>query len=146
MPDEAQTPADQAARIARVAAALVRAMRAHATRDTSLSLTQEWALALLVDSEGMSSADLARAQNVRAQTMSTAVAGLEVLGYVSKLSDRDDARRITLRATASGVEALEASRGAKREWLQSTVAAFDAEDARALTKGLDLLERIVDAV
>ena len=135
----------EAARVAHVAAALVRSIRAHGAGEAALSLTQEWALALLVDSEGMSGAELARAQNVRAQTISTAVAGLEELGYVAKASDPTDARRLVLRASAAGSEALDASRRAKHGWLQEVVGGFDADERRALTAGLDLLERIVDS-
>jgi len=133
----------QAARIARIAASVIRRSRNHGRTDTDLSLTQEWALALL-ESAGMSGAELARAQNVRPQTMSTALAGLEKLHYIEKVPDSGDGRRTILRATDLGATAMREARQAKHAWLASVISEFSDSERLELGRGLDLLERVAE--
>jgi len=135
--------ADRAVRVQQLTGRLMRRMRAQAADAESLSITQDWALALLIQSP-MSGADLARAQGVRAQTMSTAVAGLERAGYVRREADSRDGRRIVLHPTDAGIDAYEASRAHKQQWLQDALAGFDADELRMLDGGLDILERLAD--
>ncbi|MCS5733383.1 MarR family winged helix-turn-helix transcriptional regulator [Herbiconiux daphne] len=133
-----------AARIARLAGALVRRIRSHGGVTGELSITQDWVLALVSESGGMTGAELARAQNVSAQTMSTAIAGLERLGYVAKHPDDDDARRLIVRATDRGATARMQAHEAKQRWLSDVVASFTAEERADLSRGLDMLERIAE--
>ena len=134
----------QAARIARIAASVIRRSRIQTKAETDLSLTQEWALALLVESAGMNGAELARAQNVRPQTMSTALAGLEKMHYIEKAPDLDDGRRTILRATGLGTTAMREAREAKHAWLASVIAEFTDTERGELSRGLDLLERVAE--
>jgi DNA-binding MarR family transcriptional regulator len=131
------TPADDdVARVARIASSVVRRIRTQGGSASELSITQDWALALL--------ANLARVQNVRAQTMSTAIAGLEKLGYVAKRADPRDGRRLILQATDEGVAARDRAHTAKQQWLEATLTALDESERRDLRRGLDLLERIAE--
>jgi DNA-binding MarR family transcriptional regulator len=133
----------RANRVQQVTGRLMRRMRAQTEGSGGLSITQDWALALLIQSP-MSSAELARVQGVRAQTMSTAIAGLERAGCVRREADPDDGRRMVLHATDAGIEAYESSRARKLRWLQRSLADLSPDELRALDRGLELLERIAD--
>jgi DNA-binding MarR family transcriptional regulator len=137
-------PGSDAARIARVAGALVRRIRSHGGATSELSITQDWVLALLNESQGMTGAELARAQNVSAQTMSTAIAGLEKLGYVAKHRDDSDGRRLIIRATDAGTAATAQAHDAKQRWLAEVVSSFTGEERAQLRRGLLLFERIAE--
>ena len=136
--------AARAVRVQQLTGRLLRRMRAHAGDAESLSLTQDWAVALLIENP-MSGAELARVQGVRPQTMSTALAGLERAGYVRREPDPADGRRVVLHPTAAGIAAHEDSRARKQQWLQQALADVGADDLRALDGGLDILDRIADS-
>jgi len=138
------TAAERAAHVARLAGQLVRRIRDESTDGVGLSLTQEWAISLLADSSGLTSAELARAQSVSPQTMSTAVSALSRAGYLSAGSDETDGRRKILHATAKGLDAVAQTRAVKQAWLQETLAGFSEEELRELDRGLALLDRIVE--
>ncbi len=135
---------DRAVRVQQLTGRLMRRMRNQGDHDAGISITQDWAVALLIEAP-MTSAELARAQGVRAQTMSAAVAGLERAGYVRREPDPADGRRITLHATAAGIEAHELARSSKQRWLQQALADVGAEELSALDAGLEVLERIADS-
>jgi len=141
---EISDPAADAARIARMAGALVRRIRAHGGATSELSITQDWVLALLGESGGMTGAELARAQNVSAQTMSTAIAGLERLGYVAKHADEADGRRLIVRATDAGAAATAQAHEMKQRWLADVVSSFTEEERADLLRGLALFERLAE--
>jgi DNA-binding MarR family transcriptional regulator len=122
---------------------LLRRMRAQAEDGRGLSITQDWVIALLIDTP-MSAAELARAQGVRAQTMSATVQGLEEAGYIRREADPADGRRTVLHATDAAAEAHAVTRERKHRWLQDALAAVDAGDLHALDRGLDILDRIAD--
>jgi DNA-binding MarR family transcriptional regulator len=136
--------ADRAARLLRLSGLLTRRIRSQST--SGLSITQEWAIALLIETpEGMSSAALARVQGVRAQTMSTAMTGLQKAGYVRSVPDASDGRRQLLYATEDGIRAHDASRDAKVRWLEDALAEFDAAELGEFDAGLALLERVAES-
>ncbi len=133
--------ADRAARLARLSGLLLRRIREQSV--SGLSISQDWIMALLAESPGgLSSAELARAQGVRAQTMSTAVLGLQKAGFVSGAPDGADGRRTILHATDEGIQALDASREAKERWLEQALEDFGSAELAQLDTGLDMLERI----
>ncbi len=139
---EPDAAAERAAHVARLAGQLVRRIREEATDGSGLSVTQEWAISLLTDSAGMTSAELARAQGVSPQTMSTAVAALTEAGFVTVGADYSDGRRKILRATEKGLAAVARTRAVKQAWLQQALEGFTAEELGVLDRGLELLARI----
>jgi DNA-binding MarR family transcriptional regulator len=136
--------ADRAARLLRLSGLLTRRIRAQA--NSGLSITQEWAIALLIEApEGMSGAELARVQGVRAQTMSTAMTGLQKAGFVRSVPDAADGRRQLLHATEDGIRAHDASREAKVRWLMDALVDFDPAELGEFDAGLALLERVAES-
>ncbi len=138
--------AERAARVARVPGMLIRRLRAEAHGITGLTLSQESTISRLMDvPTGMSSAELARAEGVRPQTMSTAVAGLQKAGLVRGEPDPADGRRTILHVSEKGMRAVTEARDVKLRWLQELLSEFGAEELRALDEGRALLERVAES-
>lgn len=110
-----------------------------------LSLTQMAALGRLYRRGTTTVSDLARAQNVRSQSMGHTVAKLQAKGLIESRPDPDDGRRTLLSLTSSGRERVEASRAARDGWLYRTIhARFDTEEQLALARAVQLLRRLTD--
>ncbi len=138
--------ADRAVRLARVPGLLIRRLRAEAHGITGLTMSQESTISRLIEAPGgMSSAELARAEGVRPQTMSTAVSGLEKNGFVRGEPDPDDGRRTILPPTEKGIQALGDARAVKLRWLEELLSDFTVDELSALDEGLSLLERIAES-
>ncbi len=143
MGSEHEVNGERAARLRRATGLLFRRMRAEAHGVTGLSLPQESIVALLIDApQGLSSAELARIEGVRAQTMSTAIAALERRGFVRGRPDPADRRRVVLHATDSGVEALTRSQSLKQRWLKDALDSCDDEELSILDDAMNVIERI----
>lgn len=89
-------------------AALAHLVRVYQFRDRDkiccydVSVTQSYALEVLVEREPMRSAALAEGLNLDKSTTSRVVDALVRKGYVEKLADADDARAVSLRVTRQG--------------------------------------------
>jgi DNA-binding MarR family transcriptional regulator len=110
---------------------ILRRLRAEANPG-GLNLSQTAALALLADNRGMTTADLARAQSMKPQSMSTILASLEQEGLVERSPHPTDGRQILFSLTAQGVEARRMRSTAKHEWLLAAVAALDPAERQTL--------------
>jgi len=89
--------------------------------------------------------DLATHMGVTAATMSLAIDRLERKGYVVRLRDAKDRRRVHVRLTSAGVRIKEATSVLDPERVQQLVARLsDAERTRAI-EGLGLLASAADA-
>ena len=83
--------------------------------------------------------DLARHMGVTAATMSLAVDRLERKGYVARLRDHADRRRVHVRLTAGGVRIREASSVLDPPRVEALVARLTADEREAAVRGLALL-------
>ena len=85
--------------------------------------------------------DLARHMGVTAATMSLTVDRLERKGYVVRLRDTADRRRVHLRLTSSGVRIRQASSVLDPSRVEALVARLTPDDRDAAVRGLGLLAR-----
>lgn len=85
--------------------------------------------------------DLARHMGVTAGTMSLAIDRLERKGYVMRLRDTSDRRRVHLRLTANGVRLRQASSVLDAARVAALVERLDGTDRDAAIHGLALLAR-----
>jgi DNA-binding MarR family transcriptional regulator len=85
--------------------------------------------------------DLASHMGVTAGTMSLTVDRLESRGYVVRIRDTADRRRVHLRLTAAGVRVREATSVLDPERVEALVAKLSDEDRSAAVHGLALLAR-----
>jgi DNA-binding MarR family transcriptional regulator len=89
--------------------------------------------------------DLARHMGVTAATMSLAVDRLERKGYVARLRDGADRRRVHLRLTAAGVRVRAASSFLEQPRVEALVARLNDADREAAVRGLALLAKAAEA-
>jgi DNA-binding MarR family transcriptional regulator len=91
-------------------------------------------------------ADLAAHMGVTSATMSLSLDRLERKGYVVRLRDAKDRRRVHVRLTTAGVRIKEASSVLDPERVQRLVARLSDADRKRAIEGLGLLAHAADAV
>jgi len=128
-----------------VVGALVRRLRAEAPVEE-----HSWPQLVVMkrlDREGpMTTADLARAERIKPQTMGELVAELEAAELVARHDDANDGRRRLVSLTRAGSRAIAAGRAARQSWLARAIdSQLDAREQRELVAALDLLRKLAEA-
>ncbi|QBR01067.1 MarR family winged helix-turn-helix transcriptional regulator [Paraburkholderia pallida] len=106
-----------------------------------LNLSQMGALARLEQGPA-TTADLARMEAMKPQSMKVILAGLEEDGLVERRPHPTDGRQILFVLTASGTEERRRRSVAKREWMMAALATFEPEELRALEAAIPLISRL----
>jgi DNA-binding MarR family transcriptional regulator len=106
-----------------------------------LSAHQASVLDHLDEIEPTALAELAAHMGVTASTMSITVERLVRGGYVSRIRDRDDTRRVQLRLTESGVRIKSEKSVLDPERVRAMLANLTREERRRALAGLALLAR-----
>jgi DNA-binding MarR family transcriptional regulator len=104
-----------------------------------LSRHQASVLDHLDEQDAMTLNGLARHMGVTAGTMSLTIDRLERKGYVARLRDAADRRRVNVRLTAAGVRVRDASSVLDVALVESLMARLDDADRTAAIRGLALL-------
>jgi DNA-binding MarR family transcriptional regulator len=120
---------------------LLRRLRADANPG-GLNFSQTAALARLDENGGMTTADLARAEAMKPQSMSTVLASLEQEGLVERSPHPTDGRQILFSLTAQGVEARRKRSTAKQEWLLAAVAKLGPAEQQTLLSAAVLIRSL----
>jgi DNA-binding MarR family transcriptional regulator len=120
---------------------LIRRLRADANPG-GLSLSQTAALARMDANSGMTTADLARAEAMKPQSMSAILASLEQEGLVERRPHPTDGRQILFSLTARGVEARRKRSAAKQEWLLAAVAKLGPAEQQTLLSAAALIRTL----
>jgi DNA-binding MarR family transcriptional regulator len=120
---------------------LLRRLRADADPG-GLNLSQTATLARLDESGSMTTADLARAEAMKPQSMSTILASLEQEGLVERRPHPTDGRQIRFSLTAQGVEARQKRHSAKQEWLLTAVARLGPAEQQTLLSAAELIRNL----
>jgi DNA-binding MarR family transcriptional regulator len=90
--------------------------------------------------------DLARAEQVKPPTMTKIVAGLERSGFVRRRIDPNDARAVSLEATAKGSKLLRAGRDRRVRRLAAALRQTTPEERHVLASAAAILERVSAAI
>lgn len=106
---------------------------------TVLSRHQASVLDHLDDVDPTTVNDLARHMGVTPATMSLALDRLERKGYVTRLRDHADRRRVHVRLSAAGVRVRQASSVLDPVRVEALVARLTADEREAAIRGLALL-------
>jgi DNA-binding MarR family transcriptional regulator len=125
-------------------AQLLRRLRSEANTG-ELTWSQASALARLDKIGSMTTADLARAELVKPQSMGTVLADLEHEGLVERRPHPTDGRQVLFALTAAGIEARRMRNVAKREWLLAAMARLDPAEQQLLISATALIKRLGDA-
>lgn len=122
---------------------LVRRVRA-ASASHELSLTEAAVMARLAKDGPATTADLARAEGMKPQSMGTTIAALEEMGMVERKPHPTDGRQINLELTAKGAAVRKSSRDAKRTWLAEAIAKLDKQEQETLFAAGEIIKRLVE--
>ena len=123
---------------------LLRRMRAE-SNPVGLTWSQAVALARLEKSGTMTTADLARAEGVKPQSMGATMSGLEKDGLVERQPHPTDGRQALYHLTKHGIETQVQHRLRKREWLASAIANLDEQERTSLSVALEVFRRLGSA-
>lgn len=121
---------------------LVRHMRAAAAQH-ELSLTESAVLARLGREGPATTAELARAENMRPQSMSAAVATLEERGLVGRKPHPSDGRQTNIALTDKGAAVRSSTKDLKRAWLAQATAGLEDEERQILVRAGHILKRLL---
>ena len=142
MPSRRQPPAEMhAAELMQAVGMLLRRVRGEAGHEGP-SWSQAAAMARLDRTGPMTTAELARAEMVKPQSMGTLLAELEQEGLVQRTPHPSDGRQILFSLTPAGVEARRRRQAAKLAWLTAAIAQFDADEQRTLVGAIALVKRL----
>lgn len=123
---------------------LRRRLRAEA-ETSDLNISQMAALVRLHAQGSMTTADLARAESMKPQSMGTILASLEVEGLVSRARDPTDGRQVQFRVTQKGSAVRQADKLARRDWLLSAMKKLAADEQSLLISAIALIKRLGDS-
>ncbi len=122
---------------------LVRRVRA-AAASHELSLTESAVLKRLANDGPVTTADLARAESMKPQSMGTTVAALEEMGLVERKPHPTDGRQVNIELTAKGAAVRKSAGDAKRTWLALAIAQLDEQEREALFKAGEIIKRLAE--
>jgi DNA-binding MarR family transcriptional regulator len=122
---------------------LVRRMRSAAGAH-ELSWTESAVLSRLAKDGPATSAELARAESMKPQSMGATVAALEDRGLVERQPHLTDGRQVNIELTAKGAAVRNSAKDAKRTWLAQAVAQLGEADRETLFKAGEIIRRLVE--
>jgi len=121
---------------------LVRRVRAAASHE--LSLTESAVVARLARNGPATTADLARAEGMKPQSMGTTIAALEEMGIVERTPHPTDGRQVNIELTAKGAAMRKTAKDQKQTWLAQAIAQLDKQDQATLFAAGEIIKRLVE--
>jgi DNA-binding MarR family transcriptional regulator len=122
---------------------LVRRVRS-AAASHELSLTEAVVLSRLAKDGPATTADLARAEGMKPQSMGTTIAALEEMGLVERKPHPTDGRQVNIELTAKGAAVRKSAGDAKRTWLAQAIAQLDKQEQATLFAAGEIIKRLVE--
>jgi DNA-binding MarR family transcriptional regulator len=122
---------------------LVRRLRTE-SRSGELSWSQLVIMARL-EAGPMTTADLARVEAMKPQSMGTALAQMEEEGLVRRKAHPTDGRQILYELTPAGIEGRYKSRLAKRAWLLAAISGLGRDEQQRLFAATDVIKRLAES-
>ena len=101
-------------------------------------------MARLANHGPATTADLARAEGMKPQSMGTTVAALEEMGMVERKPHPTDGRQVNIELTAKGAAVRNSAKDAKRTWLAQAIARLDEQDRETLFKAGEIIRRLAE--
>lgn len=135
----------QAEEFAHAIGLIVRRVRAKAPAEVrEFSWTQKSVLKRLEREGPATSATLARAEGVTAQSMGTAVAVLEEMELVKRKAHPKDGRQMIVELTAKGASLREHTKAATGTWLVQALERLDTQELAILFKAGEIMKRMAE--
>ena len=120
---------------------LLRRVRA-AAASHELSLTEAAVMKRLATDGPATTADLARAESMKPQSMGTTIAALEEMGMVARKPHPSDGRQVNIELTAKGAAVRKSTRDAKRTWLTQAVSQLNEHERETLFAAGEIIKRL----
>jgi DNA-binding MarR family transcriptional regulator len=122
---------------------LARRVRA-AGASHELSWTETAVMARLERDGPATTADLARAESMKPQSMGTTIAALEEMGMVERKPHPTDGRQVNIELTSKGIAVRRVAGDAKRTWLMQAIAQLDEQERETLFAAGKIMKRLVE--
>ena len=122
---------------------LLRRARA-ASGSNELSLTEAYVMGLLAKDGPATTAELARAEGMKPQSMGTTIAALEEMGMVERKPHPTDGRQVNIGLTAKGAAVRKSAKDAKRTWLMQAISQLDESERETLFKAGEIIKRLAE--
>ncbi|MFZ3329074.1 MAG: MarR family transcriptional regulator [Candidatus Acidiferrales bacterium] len=124
---------------------LVRRLRSEVPSESHELSWAQMAVMRRLDNDGpATTADLARVEGVKPQSMGAIIAALEEKGIVEREPHPTDGRQMMIALTAQGANVRKVARSAKRVWLAEAIAKLDARDQKSLPAVTELIKRLAE--
>jgi len=122
---------------------LLRRLRA-ATGADEITMTESVVLGRLEKEGPATTAELARAEGMKPQSMGATIASLEEMALVERKPHPTDGRQLNIQLTSQG-RALRKNIGeAKHAWLTKLIAGLDKDEQETLFKAGEIIRRLVE--
>jgi DNA-binding MarR family transcriptional regulator len=122
---------------------LVRRVRA-ASASHELSWTESVVMARLAKDGPATTADLARSEGMKPQSMGTTIAAMEEMGIVERKPHPTDGRQVNIQLTAKGAALRKSAKDAKLTWLMQAIAQLDERERETLFKAGEIIKRLAE--
>jgi DNA-binding MarR family transcriptional regulator len=122
---------------------LVRRARA-AAASHELSWTETAVMKRLAKEGPATTADLARSECMKPQSMGATIAALEERGMVERKPHPTDGRQVNIELTAKGDAVRKSAGNAKRTWLAQAIAQLDEREQETLFEAGRIIRRLVE--
>ena len=123
---------------------LLRRLRA-ATASDELSWTESSVMSRLAKEGPSTTADLARAEGIKPQSMGTTIAALEERGIVERKPHPTDGRQVNIALTSKGAAVRKSAKEARWGWLAQAVAQLDEQERETLFAAGQIMERLANS-
>jgi DNA-binding MarR family transcriptional regulator len=123
---------------------LLRRLRTEAN-PSELALSQMGALSRLEQGGPMTTADLARAELMKPQSMGVILSSLEQEGLIERRPHPTDRRQILFALTEAGAAVRTKHRAVKRDWLVGALAVLDPAELKALIAAIPIIRQVGDS-
>jgi DNA-binding MarR family transcriptional regulator len=120
---------------------LLRRARAAAAKH-ELSLTEAAVMKRLATDGPATTADLARAESMKPQSMGATIAALEEMGMVARKPHPTDGRQVNIELTAQGAAVRKSTRDAKRTWLTQAITQLNEHERETLFAAGEIIKRL----
>ena len=115
-----------------------------ATASLELSLTESSVLGRLTQDGPATTAELARAECMKPQSMGVTIAALEEMGLVKRKPHPTDGRQMNIQLTAKGLATRKSVREAKVSWITQAIAQLDEAERDTLFKAGKIIRNLVE--
>lgn len=122
---------------------LVRRVRTAAASE-ELSLTESVVMARLAREGPATTAELARAEGMKPQSMGATIAALEEMGIVERTPHPTDGRQVHIALTAKGTAVRQSGKDAKQTWLAQAIARLDKQEQATLFAAGKIMRRLAE--